>query len=608
MRREEDSLDELRQEYCPPLDEAVFYAIASDYDLNQPTDVQSFKATLEPLRTSAVEQENTDFDPSGTGGFSHTQTSSEDQLQTSSSSPDEASTSNGMRSITTGLSELQWDDETTHGAELEAMSDEGKKTWLQNTFTEIPPFQVAYTLKKCNGQVNKALDELLTLNTLEEAKERDGEYLGRVPKGIDGFIAEENGDRGRKRKTRKSRTTESSRASSTTSTMSEAPTGRRNVWTAAEEEVEFLISRANVPPAKCRAAYHANQASLGATVRALAGQYTRKFRTLNEIDPLVQLSLADLQTEFPSVPQAELYGVLTLARNMPSAARELVESLMSPARTESVNLSGAVTYAPFELTSDSSPSTARSASLWSAVDPTHGRNTAAAHGAAAGIAFSQASAAYRRSKSDRLMGGAAAYYSEVGRERALAAKASSAQAAAALVGSQSSATVLDLHGISVADAVRIASDRVNAWWDTLGDAKYAPGGGGPARDGYRVVYGVGRHSRDGAPRLGPAVSRMLIREGWKVEVGHGESIVYGKARALMIEHFRIWFALHVEELSDCICHGSGWPAFWTSVAKEMYRELDFMVQPSIWFTQRFVIPYQPQRRHPANLFERRSMT
>ena len=532
MREEDYSLDELLQEYCPPLDEAVFYAIASDYDLKQPNDVQSFRATLEPLRESAVEQENTDFDPSGTGGFSHRQTNSEDHLQTSSSSPDETSTSNGVRSITTGLSELQWDDETSHGAELEAMSDEGKKTWLQNTFTEIPPFQVAYTLKKCNGQVNKALDELLTLNSLEEAKERDGEYLGRIPKGIDGFMAEENGHRGRKRKTRKSRTTESSRASSATSTMSEAPTGRRNVWTAAEEDVEFLISRTNTPPPKCRAAYVANHASLGPTVHALAGQYTDEFKTLNDIDPLVQLSIVDLQTTFPSVPQAELYGVLTLARNMPSAARELVESLISSsAQIEPVvNLNGAIKYAPVELANDSSPSTSQATSSWPAVDPLHARNAAAAHSAAAGIAFNQSSAAYRRGKSDRLMGGAAAYYSEVGRERALAAKASSAQAATALVGSQSSATVLDLHGVGVADAVRIVSDRVNAWWDSLSDAKYAPGGGGPARAGYRVVYGVGRHSRDGAPRLGPAVSRMLIREGWKVEVGHGESIVYGKAR------------------------------------------------------------------------------
>ena len=84
--------------------------------------------------------------------------------------------------------------------------------------------------------------------------------------------------------------------------------------------------------------------------------------------------------------------------------------------------------------------------------------------------------------------------------------------------------------MSVADAIRIASDRTSAWWEGLGDTKYAPGGGGPARSGYRIVTGIGSHSKNHAPRIGPAVAKMLVREGWRVEVGHGELIVTGKAR------------------------------------------------------------------------------
>jgi hypothetical protein len=41
---------------------------------------------------------------------------------------------------------------------------------------------------------------------------------------------------------------------------------------------------------------------------------------------------------------------------------------------------------------------------------------------------------------------------------------------------------------------------------------------------------VGKHSKDGALRIGPAVSKMLMREGWKTEVLAGEIIVRGKGK------------------------------------------------------------------------------
>jgi hypothetical protein len=127
------------------------------------------------------------------------------------------------------------------------------------------------------------------------------------------------------------------------------------------------------------------------------------------------------------------------------------------------------------------------------------------------------------------MGGAAAYYSSVGRDHLERAKREAAAAADALVDSQSTSNSLDLHGVSVQDAVRIASSRVAAWWDSLGDAKYMRGGEA-ARSGFRIITGVGRHSHDGTSRLGPAVGKMLAREGWRVEVGEGVLTVTGVVR------------------------------------------------------------------------------
>ncbi|BCS16019.1 hypothetical protein ALUC_80226S [Aspergillus luchuensis] len=130
------------------------------------------------------------------------------------------------------------------------------------------------------------------------------------------------------------------------------------------------------------------------------------------------------------------------------------------------------------------------------------------------------------------MGGAAAYYSAVGRDHLERAKRNAAAAADALVDSQSTWNSLDLHGVSVQDAVRISSERVSEWWDSLGDAKYMRGSGAsnPVQGGYRIVTGLGRHSHDGTSRLGPAVAKMLAREGWRVEIGAGVLTVVGVVR------------------------------------------------------------------------------
>ena len=126
------------------------------------------------------------------------------------------------------------------------------------------------------------------------------------------------------------------------------------------------------------------------------------------------------------------------------------------------------------------------------------------------------------------MSGAASHYSSVSRASALAAAHYSAAAATARVDAQSTALVVDLHGVSVKDAVRIARERVQGWWGSGGQEWAREGrvlGGG-----LRVVTGVGRHSEGGVGRLGPAVGGMLVREGWRVEVGEGVVEVVGRRR------------------------------------------------------------------------------
>lgn len=145
------------------------------------------------------------------------------------------------------------------------------------------------------------------------------------------------------------------------------------------------------------------------------------------------------------------------------------------------------------------------------------------------IAFAQASAAHRKSKSTPLMGGAASYYSALGREASATLQRDEAVAADALVSAQSRAGELDLHGVTVKDAVRIAQERVERWWGVEGGGEWARAGRvmGP---GLRIVTGVGRHSEGGKGRLGPAVGAMLLKGGWRVEVTEGVVTVVGRAR------------------------------------------------------------------------------
>jgi hypothetical protein len=129
------------------------------------------------------------------------------------------------------------------------------------------------------------------------------------------------------------------------------------------------------------------------------------------------------------------------------------------------------------------------------------------------------------------MGGAAAYYSQLGRDLSAMAFGASADAADALASRQSSATQLDLHGIDVLNGVRIAQERVEAWWNGLGESRVNGRTGAEDRGaGFRIVVGAGTHSVGGKGKLGPAVSKALNSEGWRIEPAGAVIVVKGKQR------------------------------------------------------------------------------
>jgi hypothetical protein len=492
----------------------------SEYDLNQPDQRRGATEVLSTIKKSALEDEDADFDPTGTGGFS--EVVEDHESAPSRSTPEDESSSNDVKSITTGLSSVQVGGTSAIGTDLENQSQDEKLKWLHETFPNIIPFEASNMLKKCNGNLNHAIDNLLTLSFL--------------PKGVDGFGQEEQFASTRKgRGKKKSRTTDSSRTSSVASQYGEPSLQTTtNVWESATDDVEFICARTTLDSKTVKSVWHANGTSLPATIRALAIKQAETLPALDDADITIQISVVDLKQDFQKVPEAQLFGILDLARNIPSAAHELLQEMITIVHADTVPLgkiSGYAQYTPVKLDSDTGGPLAPSRLALISPSPfaTHTSQTAN-HSLAASTAFQQAGSAYRRGKSDRLMGGAAAYYAQVGHEHMKLAKQQTAASADAHVAAQSSSSQVDLHGVSVVDAVRIARTQTEDWWEALGDAKYYSGGNNAARRGFRIVTGVGKHSKDGALRIGPAVSKMLMREGWKAEVLAGEIIVRGKGK------------------------------------------------------------------------------
>lgn len=139
--------------------------------------------------------------------------------------------------------------------------------------------------------------------------------------------------------------------------------------------------------------------------------------------------------------------------------------------------------------------------------------------------FTAAHAAYRRGKSDALFRPVAGVLAERAREQLGRSKAAQSEAYEALVDDNSSASHIDLHGVPVADGVRIALERTQAWWAALGEDRARR-----ARTGedFTVVTGLGNHSSGGVSRMRQDVGAALKRAGWRVRTETGQFVVTGR--------------------------------------------------------------------------------
>lgn len=119
---------------------------------------------------------------------------------------------------------------------------------------------------------------------------------------------------------------------------------------------------------------------------------------------------------------------------------------------------------------------------------------------------------------------AAVVAAERAREELEVNKAATSRSYDMMVDKSSSSNHIDLHGLPVADGVRIALQRTQNWWNNLGEDRARRN----RDDVFTVVTGLGKHSSGGVSRMRQEVGAALKRDGWRFTTGTGQYFISGK--------------------------------------------------------------------------------
>lgn len=399
-------------------------------------------------------------------------------------------------------------------------------------FPTLNKFTLKHTLEKCGHDVDRAVDELLNRSFLE------GE--GEEGKGIDGFSEDSILPAKRKGKKKGKQFPQMGSIWEEIDAAAGNEGGAPSKWEQMQSEISYLSTKLSVPLAATTSTYH-KEGSLSATLVALIEIYGEG--DVVPEDAAHVETISSIMSKHPRLLVKHVTGLVKLCKDDVASAYKFSEMLNRRQLNKIAISNAAGGQGPLSPTSPTSPSTdvwqtvARKNPLspTSPVTPTSPTSPMSYRTAALAAnenaiarheAFNKASAAYRRSKSDHLMGAVATYYAEEGKTYNNRLKSYNDMAAEALVNENSSEYTLDLHGVTVQQAMKITNERVTDWWvktNSTDDKAITP---------FHIITGIGSHSKNGESRLGPAVTKLLRNGNWKIEVNNGHVRVLGVQKAM----------------------------------------------------------------------------
>lgn len=230
-------------------------------------------------------------------------------------------------------------------------------------------------------------------------------------------------------------------------------------------------------------------------------------------------------TDSASQSSDELAALLSkhLAKN-PQARKLDVNWGLTPLPQEDLDgqgTTGTMAKSPVSASGSRTPNSAISPSPYSLGEAI---TKSSQHNQARRSAMESASAMWRKGGSNPLYRQGAVVYTDMAREQGAFAQQATSTAADLLVASQSRTNSIDLHGVTVADGVRIARRDVRAWWDGLGEYRLRKA----RENGFSVITGLGRHSSGGVSQMRRAVAAALVQDGWNMRVETGHFVVTGR--------------------------------------------------------------------------------
>ena len=480
----------LQKLYVSRLDSSLIASIASEA-----TSLEGAKRTLEPLAQAAEKEEL---------HRSSTLSSSVPPADVSTTSEDEY-------------------------IKIDGLSEQEAFQFLRMTFSRPSDSELRELIRTSGGDVRKALDALLNIEerhrnaeTVEAPKldpansadsdEEDSIWAQRRPAGA----TRPKGPTAAKTQAFPALGRSLSPQRMPIGARSQSPI--RSKWDALNTQIIFLSGSLSLPLDRVRSVFHLNGSSLPRTLRDLLGDVP-KGRADEDV-------VANLKMTFKHVDIESLQKIVLATKHNLDNALELAR-ILEHDKYYNIDIIGQTKKpSPPKLVTSTmfvkpTPPVIRDDGEGTFEDMTVLRQY---YLDKRNEAFTAASQSYRQSKSNPQFSGVTAYYAELGRDYDAKFRQYSHLSANRLVASQSSLNILDLHGISVKDAVRLVEEGVTAWWARVKVIRER--GEVRALESYVIIVGKGDRQKGGS-KLGPPVGAWLRREGWGFKEAQGEFVVWG---------------------------------------------------------------------------------